>query len=230
MNRPLVIAHRGASHGHADNSWAAFEGAVAEGADWIECDVQISADGVLVVRHDLTVGRTPIADLDVAEILRDAPETVRFDDLLTWRRRNSDVGLLVEIKDRAAVPALAVAIESEDPARIVVGGFDCIALRAFKARRPEMRTSLMLGSVLDARDMIDLARRYRADGVHPCWEARAPRASALVAPEDVAALHGAGLAVTLWHEERVEELTALVALGVDGICTDTPGVLRGIVG
>jgi glycerophosphoryl diester phosphodiesterase len=53
---PRVIAHRGSSAAHRDNSWAAFEAAVAEGADAIECDVQATRDGTLVIRHDLALG------------------------------------------------------------------------------------------------------------------------------------------------------------------------------
>ncbi|MEZ5670147.1 MAG: glycerophosphodiester phosphodiesterase [Alphaproteobacteria bacterium] len=226
MSRPRVIAHRGASHAHPDNSWAAFEGAVEEGADAIECDVQLSADGVLVVRHDLVLaGGVAVAGQIAAQILRQAPETVLLDDLLDWQA-GQPVGLLIEVKDRAAVPALMQALASRRTEDVVVGGFDCVAMAAVKQARPALRTSLMIGSVVDPATLVDLARRYRADGVHPCWEARAPRASQLLTAADVAAVHAAGLAVTLWHEEREDELAALIGLGVDAICTDTPAVLR----
>ena len=62
MIRPRVIAHRGSSAAHAENSWAAFEAAVADGADAIECDVQATRDGVLVVRHELRLGLRPVAE------------------------------------------------------------------------------------------------------------------------------------------------------------------------
>ena len=56
LTKPQVVAHRGSSAAHAENSWAAFEAAVADGADVIECDVQGTRDGVLVIRHDLAIG------------------------------------------------------------------------------------------------------------------------------------------------------------------------------
>lgn len=228
MSAPKVIAHRGASHAHPDNSRAAFEAAIAEGADAIECDVQLSADGILVVRHDLALNGDLVADLSAAEIARRAPETMRFDDLLDWQR-NREIGLLVEIKDRAAVPALATALSADDAAAITVAGFDTIAVHRFKQQRPDMPTSIMIGSVVTVDAMIAAARDVGAETVHPCWEARAPRASALLTASDVARLHDAGLAVTLWHEERPAELETLIALGVDAICTDTPATLRSLI-
>lgn len=57
-NRPLVIAHRGASTDAPENTMAALELAVAQGADGFEFDVQMTADGVMVLMHDGTVART----------------------------------------------------------------------------------------------------------------------------------------------------------------------------
>ncbi|MEC7778667.1 MAG: glycerophosphodiester phosphodiesterase, partial [Actinomycetota bacterium] len=50
--RPLVVAHRGASLDRRENTVEAFEEAETQGADWVELDVRLSADGVLVVHHD----------------------------------------------------------------------------------------------------------------------------------------------------------------------------------
>ena len=226
MTLPKVIAHRGASYAHPDNSRAAFDGAVEEGADAVECDVQLSADGMLVVRHDLALDGRLVGELTAAEIQRLAPETLLFSDLLAWRR-TAGLDLLVEIKDRAAVPALAAALPAGPGT--VVAGFDMIAVTRFKALRPDMLTSLMIGSVLPVEAMVALARQAGAAGIHPCWEARTPRASTLLTPADTARLHAAGLSVTIWHEEREAELRALIALGPDAICTDTPGRLRALL-
>lgn len=56
--RPLVIAHRGASVSHAEHTLAAYETALAEGADGFECDVRLTADGVMVCLHDRRIDRT----------------------------------------------------------------------------------------------------------------------------------------------------------------------------
>src|SRR5258708_39992946 len=57
-SRPLIIAHRGASGLAAENTLAAFRLAIALGADGVEMDVQLSADGAPVIMHDLRVNRT----------------------------------------------------------------------------------------------------------------------------------------------------------------------------
>ena len=98
-----------------------------------------------------------------------------------------------------------------------------------KQTNPGLRTSFMVGSVVTADDLVYLAASYRADGVHPCWEGRAARPHRLLDAAFVERLRRAGLAITLWHEEREEELRALVALRPDAICTNTPAVLRAIV-
>ena len=53
-DRPLIYAHRGASADHPENTIPAFAGAAEQGADWVELDVHLAADGALVVHHDGT--------------------------------------------------------------------------------------------------------------------------------------------------------------------------------
>ncbi len=58
MNRPMVIAHRGNTVNAPENTLAAYQIAVEEGAEMIETDVHISKDGRLVIMHDSSLGRT----------------------------------------------------------------------------------------------------------------------------------------------------------------------------
>jgi glycerophosphoryl diester phosphodiesterase len=227
--RTQVIAHRGSSAVHAENSWAAFEAAVAEGADAIECDVQGTQDGVLVIRHELAVGNRLIAEVAAAEIEAMEPNLVRLADLLAWAP-GAKIGLLIEVKDPDfAVPIGELVASSPWRDRIVVGAFHGPALAALKMRTPQIRTSLMIGSVVAPEYLVQLAEAYHADGVHPCWETRSPRPHRLLDAAAITLIRKAGLAVTLWHEERESELRALVALCPDAICTDTPAILRRIV-
>lgn len=71
--RPLIIAHRGDSAHAPENTLAAFRLAMQNGADGVELDVSLSADGELIVCHDNTVDRTTqgkgkIADLSLAQL------------------------------------------------------------------------------------------------------------------------------------------------------------------
>jgi glycerophosphoryl diester phosphodiesterase len=75
VNRPLVIAHRGASHDRPENTFAAFDEALRQKCDGIELDLQLSADGVPVVYHDRTLakvggGHKRVAQLSLRELKR----------------------------------------------------------------------------------------------------------------------------------------------------------------
>lgn len=229
MTVPSVIAHRGSSAAHPDNTWAAFEAALTEGADAIECDVQLTRDDLLIVRHDLTLAGQLVRDMTAAAVLAAQPGTVELSALLRWAAIK-ELDVLVEIKDPDAAPAVVRAIRRcSSLDRVVVGGFHGPMLASIKATLPEIRTSFMIGSVVAANELMLLAAAYRADGVHLCWEHRAVRPHRLIDAQLIDRLRRAGLTVTLWHEERERELRALVALEPDGICTNTPAVLRRIV-
>lgn len=228
---PLILGHRGASHAFPDNTMAAFEGALAEGADGAECDVQITADGVLVLFHDQTLpDGQPVYRTGWDRLHRRFPRIPTLYSFLAWRREKAPgFHTLVELKDPDAAMAVADALAPEPATTTVLGGFNGPALAAAKQRHGTLRTSLMVGTVVDADLLIALARRYHCSGVHPCWEARARTPSALITRDTVATLHGAELSVTLWHEERPEELVRLLALGADALCTDTPGRSRALI-
>ena len=70
---PLIIAHRGASADAPENTLAAFRLAIEQGADGLECDLRMSADGIIVISHDDSLKRTHsqpvrIADATAAEL------------------------------------------------------------------------------------------------------------------------------------------------------------------
>ena len=69
----LVVAHRGSSAAHAEHTLTAYERAIEEGADALECDVRLTRDGVLVCVHDRRVDRTSdgrgvVSALELAEL------------------------------------------------------------------------------------------------------------------------------------------------------------------
>lgn len=228
---PLILAHRGARHAWPDNSMDAFVTAADEGADGVECDVQVTRDGAAVLRHDLFFGDgQSVGDLDLADVRAREPTIVRLDDLLARRRGlGRPFVLLVELKDPPSAATVARMLADEPPGETWLGGFHGPALAAARAAVPGLNTSLMVGSVVGAEDLVHLARRFGCAGVHPCWEARARSPADLLPRTAVETVRSAGLFLTLWHEERPEQLRRLAALGVDAICTDTPGRLRTIL-
>jgi glycerophosphoryl diester phosphodiesterase len=79
--RPLVIAHRGASQAVAEHTLPAYRAAIAAGADGLECDVRLTRDGILVCVHDRTVNRTSDGRGVVSEL--DLP-VLRALDFASW--------------------------------------------------------------------------------------------------------------------------------------------------
>ena len=109
-DRPLVLAHRGASARARENTLAAFSLAADLGADWVELDVRTTADGALVLHHDpeLPDGRV-VAEVPVGELPHDVPTLAAALDLCD----EAGLGVNVELKalpgeaDQATAPTLA---------------------------------------------------------------------------------------------------------------------------
>ena len=128
--RPLVVAHRGASHDNAEHTMRAYVAALEAGADGLECDVRLTADGHLICAHDRDLRRTAatrgaistmnledLAELDFAswknpwaDLADEAPERdAAVDGVLTLRKLLEHVADL----DRR----VEVAIETKHPTR-----------------------------------------------------------------------------------------------------------------
>ena len=122
--RPLVVAHRGSSAAHAEHTLAAYELALAEGADSLECDVRLTRDGVLVCVHDRRIdrvsdGRGVLSTLELAD-LTDL-------DFASWKRQ--DDPLLAE----------AVSEVELDPERRSVLTLERLVQLALDSRSPSGR-------------------------------------------------------------------------------------------
>jgi glycerophosphoryl diester phosphodiesterase len=123
--RPLVVAHRGSSAAHAEHTLAAYELALEEGADSLECDVRLTRDGVLVCVHDRRIdrvsdGRGVLSTLELAD-LTDL-------DFASWKSRSDD-------------PLLAEAVSEVelDPERRSVLTLERLVQLALDSRSPSGR-------------------------------------------------------------------------------------------
>lgn len=226
--KPAVIAHRGNSQDYRENTWAAFLAAQTAGADAIECDVQSTVDGQLIVRHDLYIHGRRISEISETEVRGLDPDVVRACELIDWAQAEG-IGLLIEMKDTMSVGRVEQQLVGSRTDGLVFGSFNGPNLLALRERAASLETSLMIGSVMGADEMAYLADRYQCGGVHPCWEHRDPYPHSLMVRERVSALQDKGLKVTLWHEEREEQLERLVGLAPDAICTNDPAILRRLV-
>lgn len=211
-----VIAHRGASADERENTLPAFERAIADGADFAELDVQCSADGALVVFHDLDLDRLtplrgPLRRRPLAA-LRDVGIPTLEEVVELTRGR---IPLMVELKSahlyrRHDVARRTVALLGADD---VVLSFARRALLEALEARASLRVLQHVGYGVSIR----AASRYAwAVGFHD------PR----VTRRGLARARALGLETTVYTVNAPERMGELDALGVSGIFSDRPALLR----
>ncbi|MET9960531.1 glycerophosphodiester phosphodiesterase family protein [Streptomyces sp. NPDC006326] len=219
----LTIGHRGVMGVEPENTLRSFVRAERSGMDVISMDVQLSKDGALVVLHDAEVDRTTdgagaVADLTLGELRElDAGEGERvpvFEDVLDAVR----TPLQVSVRDVAAVGVLAELVLRRDlTARVEVASFHDAVLAEAARRVPGARTALYADLAGDeAEDIVDRALAAGARTV-----ALNLRRLTL---ETVEAAHRAGLRVTGWTVNTLEQLRLARALELDGVATDFPEI------
>jgi glycerophosphoryl diester phosphodiesterase len=236
---PLAMAHRGGAIEHLENTMPAFEACVAMGYRFLETDVRATADGVPIIFHDPALERVsdatgridqlPWSEVSRARIGGREP-ILRLEELLG---AFPDVRFNLDIKAAGVVAPLVRAVRRMRVAdRICLASFSDARIAA--ARRllgPGVCTALGPRGVAALR----LASyRPRAAGLVRIQAgcAQVPLqlgGRALVDERFVAAAHARGLQVHVWTVDLPEEANALLDLGVDGIMTDRPAMLREVL-
>jgi len=241
-----VIGHRGASRYAPENTLASFALAIEQGVDALECDVHITADGIPVVIHDPLLDRTTnargaVGALPLAQV-READAGARFTldggRTFPWRDRGvriptlaealttfPAVPFLIEIKTAAAGRAVQrVLAEHRAEERCVVAAFDGRALEAIRdsqvacgACRGDI--GRMLVRALIGRDTRSLP--YRAIAAPERYGALP-----VVTRRFVSAARRAGCPTHVWTVDEPSVATRLWAIGVAGIITNAPDVIR----
>jgi glycerophosphoryl diester phosphodiesterase len=230
--RGLRIAHRGASAHAQENSAASIQKAWELGADMVEMDIRTTADHIPVIAHDPSLKRlynvdTLIADITLEELRSYSISSpiMTFVEMLELCHE-LQLGLYLDIKElswEATLRVFAALDEYEFINHTIFGSFRPDYLAEIKAHRPDAETSILFSSI--HVDPVCLAQSIHADYVHPCWESRSETPHRLLTPEWITRVREAQLGIVCWHEERLSEIVALQALGVDAICSDTPELL-----
>ncbi|MFZ0178490.1 MAG: glycerophosphodiester phosphodiesterase [Candidatus Dormiibacterota bacterium] len=231
---PLVIAHRGASRDAPANTPAAFEAAIAVGADAVELDVRRTADGVLVVHHNASRRGVPLTLLTYSALVRlSRHEPPRLDTVLDLCAGR--IALDIEVKEPGyEAEVIEAASRSFPRERLLYTSFEESVISTIRRLDPSARCGLLLGpGRLRSRTQryeglpFDLAERCGADllAVHQ-WLAPLRRRSRRVAGTGLLAeAQARGFPMMVWTVDGPQRLRAYLADGrVAGIITDLPGL------
>ncbi|MCA9916767.1 MAG: hypothetical protein KC445_02395 [Anaerolineales bacterium] len=226
--RPFVIGHRGASAEAPENTLAAFSLAQAQGADGIEFDVQLSADGWPVIIHDSKLQRTTnghglVSQFTVAELQKlDAGEGQPIPTLdEVFETLGPNFMYNVELKtaalqDNGLAAAVADRIQSHGLSlQTIVSSFNPLAIRY--ARR-HLTKSIWVGHLSYKQGFNLKHSLIPAQAVHPHYK--------MVDVAYMAWARKHGWTVNVWTVDDPAEAQRLADLGVQGIITNKPKLIR----
>ena len=242
LPKPVIMAHRGASAHAPENTLAAFHLAMEHGADGIELDTKLTADGRVVVIHDPTVDRTTgssgmvrqltleqIKNLDAGSHFdaRYAGEPVPtleevFEALVDGSLINIEVANYASPRDGLPDAVAALVERYGMQQRVIFSSFNPFNLLSLRRRLPEVPVGLLTlpgwkGGLLRG----PLGALFAPRWVHPYYTD--------VTEASLARAHAAGIGVNVWTVNRPEDMRRLFRMGIDGIITDDPHLARQVM-
>jgi glycerophosphoryl diester phosphodiesterase len=255
---PLVVAHRGSSDAVAEHTVGAYRRALEEGADGLECDVRLTADGELVCLHDRTLERTGGGSGIVSALTLAQLQAV---DWGAWKHgtasdREADSGTLITLRELlelalGAGREVGLAIETKHPSRSGGRVEHAVAalLQAYGLAGPRQEGAvwarMMSFSTLAVRRMASLCPQlplvfllgspmplaYRGAFL-PAGANTAGLDIALVRdrPELVGLHHADGHEVYVWTVDAPDDIRRCVDLGVDALITNRPSIALDLLG
>ncbi|HEY6417873.1 MAG TPA: glycerophosphodiester phosphodiesterase [Candidatus Binataceae bacterium] len=252
LPRPRAIGHRGSAGTHPENTLVSFQAAVDCGARYLELDVHMTRDGEIVVSHDEELSRAcgrdaAIRHLSYAELASaDAGHTFTPDERsYPFRGRGIAVPLLADVF--AAFPAIRVVVEVKQTEPSLVAPMLQVIDRAgmremvmvasehqkpldeIRALAPGIPTNFCYGEVAGflqamvakSGDYAPPAQALQIPPVYESWQ--------MVTAESVGFAHQLGVEVHVWTVNDAVEMNRLLDLGVDGIISDYPARLIGVI-
>lgn len=244
----LVIAHRGGAKVWPEETLLAMQESVKLGVDVLEVDVHATKDGKVVCTHDDTIDRTtdgtgPIKEKTWAEVQAlDAGAKFTTDGGKTFPYKGKGIKMAtleellkafpqmpfsVEIKQvrPSIVDAVLAVIDASGMAdKIVVASFDDDTLREVRTKRPNLATSLAGGEIvklLQIKSEEDIGAY-----VPPAKLFQAPYEA--ITADRMKAYNKLGLRVHVWTVDDKEDQQRMWSLGVHGVMTDDPPLLKGV--
>jgi glycerophosphoryl diester phosphodiesterase len=234
---PIPFAHRGGGIEAVENTMAAFEMSVGLGYRYLETDVQMTADGVLLAFHDDDLQRTCGRPGKISELPWSEVQTARVDG-------KEPIPLLEDVF--GAFPSARINVEPKstrtvDPFIDVIrrtGSADRICVGSFDGKRIERVRAAFGPKLCTSMGPTEIARWLAASWLPGGWGmpkvpvAQVPvryKRVSIVTSRTVRAAHDHGIQVHVWTIDDPGEMDRLLDLGVDGIMTDQPSVLKAVL-
>lgn len=248
---PIAFAHRGGAGEAPENTFAAFEAAIALGYQYLETDAHVTGDGAVVAIHDAVLDRVTdhvglVAQLTLAEVQSaDAGHTYTRDGGRThpFRGRGLRVPTLAELLDRWPAARWNIDAKSDGVVAPLIetlrrhGALGRVCIGSFSDRRLVRVRALAGGDVCTSMGQAAVSAAYLASRsghmprlgadcvqVPPRW-----RGVTVVDARFVRAAHRARLPVHVWTIDDEPSMAHLLDLGVDGVMTDRPRTLRDLL-
>jgi glycerophosphoryl diester phosphodiesterase len=232
--RPLVWGHRGARFDAPENTLAAFDLAVRQGAGGVELDVRLDADRDVIVLHDRTLARVTgwhdvrdvelVGSRELARVdLGGGEHPPRLEQVLAWAVRGGhrvNVEVKHDVTFRAELVRRVARLVSALPApgeTVLLSSFHPAVVRELARRLPGVNVAWLVHAGQRVLRRAPGFRWLGARAVHP--------EAALATPAMIRRLKRAGAEVNVWTVNDPEQAKELAALGVDGIMSDRPGVI-----
>lgn len=236
---PLTIAHRGDPASAPENTVPAVEAALASGADVLEIDLRMTADGHAVVFHDELLDRTtdgtgPLAERTLAELqvldagswygTRWAGTRIPTADEIMPLLQASDARAIIEFKGlwttEALEPVIAAIYRSGVQDRVVLASFELVTLLELWRHAPSLPRAVIVRRLPD--DPVMFAGLVGATTIITSMR------SFTVDPEAADRLRAAGFTLIVYTLNRADLWQQALDLGLDGVVTDAPRRLAGV--
>ena len=225
----LIYAHRGASSDFTEGSKAAYEGAIAQGADGFECDVRLTKDRQIICYHDRNTARLSKIDLEIAKTtfseLKEKVDPYRLDQLLDLAIENKK-DLVIEFKhpvptgglvEKLTHKLLAEKSSEIKKSKITISLISFSYLATLRNLRSGYQSAYLVQSKI-------LSRINPAPIIGPSIKLIREN------PEFVASSIKNGKKVFVWTVNNDEDLRLCEKLGVNAVMSDNPARARKLLG
>jgi len=233
--KPLIIAHRGGSAYESENTLKAFRKAIKLKVDFIEFDARLTKDKKLIVFHDkkvdrLTDGKGYVKNLYFRDIrkLRVNGEKIPTPEEAVKLIGNK-VGIIIELKDKGCEKKIVNLIKENNLKNVIIISFNKSIIRTIKKLDNNLRTGLIFSMYPFNHHRI---RRVLYDPVKSTFRVGADEIFyyyRYVTRKLIKMAHDNGLRVNIWTVDNIKTMKKFIEMGVDGIATNRPGLLKKLI-